>query len=628
MKNKWKYTNEMLTAIILTGTMLLVPMYTYAASEGEQIVNEDNQKIVSPKDTSEEELIIEEITDNMSTSAIVTNAKSTAGVTYAAPLITPRADIPGLAYDSSNEAASNSVAVGGDAKAKGQGSIAVGNSAEANVLNATAIGYQAKVKGEGGVAVGEDTTVNGTQGIIVGYQNSVDAYGVMIGGYGHANQYAVAVGIRADAKNDAVALGAETNAAKNAVAVGKNAKANGENSVAVGADSSVDENVENSVALGTNSKVTSADLLSGYTKKFDWDAVDGKANGIGVVSIGSAGAERRMINVANGRIADGSTDAVNGGQLYAVWKELYDQITQPTEYPGNATNTSSAGNSTAAPVVSTSDTYSAGNTNTSLSGNDASTTTDPDGNTSSITKPDFQLVNGNQQIQDKTGADISFTTAAGDVINTGYKADSNGNIDLQIKDKDSGETRHVIITDVASAEKLETVNTKVEENTTKIEQNTQDIANITVNIDQYTQGISELKQSVSQLDSRLDRVGAGAAALAALHPLDYDPDAKWDFAAGYGNYGGASAVALGAYYRHDEDTMFSIGGSFGGGENMVNAGYSVKIRNGGSRISTSRVVMAKEIKAIEKRNEDMVKKLEDMQKEMAAMKATMRTDKA
>lgn len=104
-----------------------------------------------------------------------------------------------------------------------------------------------------------------------------------------------------------------------------------------------------------------------------------------------------------------------------------------------------------------------------------------------------------------------------------------------------------------------------------------------------------LQGRVSELNTRVNRVGAGAAALAALHPLDFDPDDKWDFAAGYGNYSGANAVAIGAYYRPNEDTMFSVGGSFGGGENMVNAGVSVKLGQG-NHVTTSRVAMAKEIK--------------------------------
>lgn len=113
-----------------------------------------------------------------------------------------------------------------------------------------------------------------------------------------------------------------------------------------------------------------------------------------------------------------------------------------------------------------------------------------------------------------------------------------------------------------------------------------------------TENINSLSNSISKLDNRIDRVGAGAAALAALHPLDYDPDDKWDFAAGYGNYGSASAVAVGAYYRPNEKTMFSLGGSFGGGENMVNAGVSFKLGSGSNGTSTSKAVMAKKINSL------------------------------
>ena len=111
------------------------------------------------------------------------------------------------------------------------------------------------------------------------------------------------------------------------------------------------------------------------------------------------------------------------------------------------------------------------------------------------------------------------------------------------------------------------------------------------------QVVSNLGGAVNKLGTRVDRVGAGSAALAALHPLDFDPDDKWDFAAGYGHYRGANAAAVGAYYRPNEDTMFSIGGSFGGGENMFNAGVSIKLGQG-NHISTSRVAMAKEIEAM------------------------------
>lgn len=113
------------------------------------------------------------------------------------------------------------------------------------------------------------------------------------------------------------------------------------------------------------------------------------------------------------------------------------------------------------------------------------------------------------------------------------------------------------------------------------------------------QQVAQNVQSISKLGNRINKVGAGAAALAALHPLDFDPDDKWDIAAGYGNYNGENAAAIGAYYRPNEDTMFSVGGSFGNGENMVNAGVSLKLGQG-NHVSTSKVAMAKEIKDLRK----------------------------
>ena len=118
-------------------------------------------------------------------------------------------------------------------------------------------------------------------------------------------------------------------------------------------------------------------------------------------------------------------------------------------------------------------------------------------------------------------------------------------------------------------------------------------------------------QQVNKLGNRINKVGAGAAALAALHPLDFDPDDKWDFAAGYGNYNGENAAAIGAYYRPNEDTMFSVGGSFGNGENMVNAGVSLKLGQG-NHVSTSKVAMAKEIKDLRKELEGLKSALLDV----------------
>ena len=131
------------------------------------------------------------------------------------------------------------------------------------------------------------------------------------------------------------------------------------------------------------------------------------------------------------------------------------------------------------------------------------------------------------------------------------------------------------------------------------------------------QTINNIGGAVNELGDRMDRVGAGAAALAALHPLDFDPDDKWDVAAGYGNYKDAHAVAVGAFYRPNEDTMFSVGGSFGGGENMVNAGVSVKLGQG-NHVSTSRVALAKEV-------EDLKAIVKAQSAEIKAMRGAMQS---
>lgn len=126
----------------------------------------------------------------------------------------------------------------------------------------------------------------------------------------------------------------------------------------------------------------------------------------------------------------------------------------------------------------------------------------------------------------------------------------------------------------------------------QVQANSESISSINDSITNLNGGVSNLSNQVSKLDNRLDRVGAGAAALAALHPQDFDPSAKWDFAAGYGNYKGANAVALGAFYRPSNDVMFSVGTSMGGGENMFNAGVSIKFGSSNEYSNYSKSALA------------------------------------
>ena len=154
---------------------------------------------------------------------------------------------------------------------------------------------------------------------------------------------------------------------------------------------------------------------------------------------------------------------------------------------------------------------------------------------------------------------------------------------LEIKDgpsvtKDGINAGNKKVTNVAAGELSETSKDVV--NGSQLYKTNQEVANNT--------------NRINQLGSRVNKVGAGAAALAALHPMDFDPDDKLTFSAGYGNYGGENAAAIGAYYRPDEKVMFSVGGTVGNGENMVNAGVSFSLDRT-NHVSNSRTAMVREI---------------------------------
>ena len=133
----------------------------------------------------------------------------------------------------------------------------------------------------------------------------------------------------------------------------------------------------------------------------------------------------------------------------------------------------------------------------------------------------------------------------------------------------------------------------------QINNNTTNIINNTTNINKNAADIKNIKGDLSKMDKRIDKSVAGAAALAALHPLDFDPDAKWDFAAGYGHYRGGDAAAIGAFYRPNEDVQLSVGSTVGSDETVFNAGLSVKV-GAHSGVSRSRVAIGKEVLALKK----------------------------
>ncbi len=130
------------------------------------------------------------------------------------------------------------------------------------------------------------------------------------------------------------------------------------------------------------------------------------------------------------------------------------------------------------------------------------------------------------------------------------------------------------------------------------------------------ENLTVLDRELYSTNKRLDKVGAGAAALAALHPQDFNPEDKWDFAAGYGHYKGQNAMAIGAFYRPDSKTMFSVGGSIGGGENLINAGVSFKFGKASPYAGLSKASLTTVI-------EDQKTKINNLESRVASQNGTI-----
>ena len=281
----------------------------------------------------------------------------------------------------------------------------------------------------------------------------------------------------------------------------------------------------------------------------------------------------KISGVAAGEISDTSTDAINGSQL----KETNDRVTANAEAI-EANKTAIEANKTAIEANKT-----AIETNKNAI-SDLNTRVD------SVAKQHTTVKAGDKNITVNEGTNKDggkeYTVALDKNINVDKVTAGDTTISdkgLEIKDgpsvtKDGINAGNKKVTNVAAGELSETSKDVV--NGSQLYKTNQEVANNT--------------NRINQLGSRVNKVGAGAAALAALHPMDFDPDDKLTFSAGYGNYGGENAAAIGAYYRPDEKVMFSVGGTVGNGENMVNAGVSFSLDRT-NHVSNSRTAMAREI---------------------------------
>ena len=382
----------------------------------------------------------------------------------------------------------NSVAVGNSNTVSGDAAIAIGSKSQATLSNATAIGNTATANRVGTIAIGTraqagdfvanpnvatDAQLAGKlsarqdgadRAVAVGYESRAVGYKSNAIGSGAwaLDNHSTAIGSSAQATaNHAQAFGAGAQATGvRSNVFGSDAVASEKNTLALG--DSARATHENSVAIGAGSITSPAQGFGSYTLPSNSAQVVtfAGANPTGSVSVGAAGQERQIHNVAAGRLSATSTDAVNGSQLYSVANELQRQIDNTV--PGQINN-----------------------------------------------------------------------------------------------------------------------------------------------------NITNLTNRVGDVEQRVNKVGAGSAALAALHPLDFNPDDKWTVAAGYGHYHNANSAALGAFYRPNEDTMFSIGSTIGNGNPQLNAGVSIRL---GKRApeSRSRVAMGREIAELNARLQDIENKYNNL----------------
>lgn len=438
---------------------------------------------------------------------------------------------------------------------------------------------------------------------------------------------------------------------KNVISLGNKNTVVVDDAVAIGNGTTV--RAESGVAIGVGSV---ADRVAGSEKgalgAFAPDIIPDVAvptwiSTRGAVSVGSSSMTRQIINVAAGT---NDTDAVNVAQLKKALESIdvdagtgikVDKIIKDGKTTYKISTNIVGNDNTTDTTTVTSNQTNTGSTGTSQ-GTTESTSTRT-GNTVTVstdTKATSFGADNNQKADVKPGGTLNINGDGNNIltsISTSTSDDSSSissikvelKKDLNLSSVTTGDTKMdtkgVTVKDVSLTKDGLSIGNKTYVSNKGLNANDQKVTNVAagdisekstdaVNGSQLfatNQQVVQNAQSISKLDNRINKVGAGAAALAALHPLDFDPDDKWDFAAGYGNYNGENAAAIGAYYRPNEDTMFSVGGSFGNGENMVNAGVSLKLGQG-NHVSTSKVAMAKEIKDLRKELECLKSALLDV----------------
>ena len=445
-------------------------------------------------------------------------------------------------YNNTITNASNNIVMGNDHTITADNTIAIGglSSGETrSVANTTTIGYDAKASVEGGVALGYKSNATVDKGA-AGYDISTKAASTDTSSTWKATAAAVSVGdVANDVTRQITSVAAGTNDT-DAVNVAQLKKVETKISTV-----EADAKKHTTVVAGDNTTVTSGTNANGgaeYKVSVNKDLVEMSSANFG-----------KATDDVRARIDKDSARFFNGSENIGVTPKGIQIENTDTLEQANFTKYGMYASEGDKTVYYTTNGISAG---------------DQIINNVKAGVADTDAVNVSQlkRVQDQIAASTQVTTVtAGDHIKVTPTVNGNTH-DYKVSLAD----------DIAD---------QITNNTTNINKNTNDIKNI--------------KGDLSKIDKRVDKSVAGAAALAALHPLDFDPDAKWDFAAGYGHYRSGDAAAIGAFYRPNEDVQLSVGSTVGSDETVFNAGLSVKV-GAHSNVSRSRVAIGKEVLALKK----------------------------
>ena len=551
----------------------------------------------------------------------------------------------------------DTIAVGNGVISNGESSVAIGNGIHADGVRTVNIGTNVSATGVSSVVIGRDTTVKGDDTTVVGASNgTVEAHQSAVVGYNNK-----VVG----ADPEQLIFGSNSQTGKQgAIVVGTHGKAIAQDALAFGNNTIAD--VQNSVAIGTNSvtesPVGTANIKDNATDiRFSNSAFAG-ATPNSVVSFGTHGRAgaggvteytRQLQNLAAGRVSATSTDGINGSQLYDVALEAqkYNTLVDGT----NTTVTSQDNNFGRKEYK-----VNVNRDLTNMKSVQFNTVNDPQRNF--VTKDGMHVFNGDVntnygpngiKIENTDNPDTAEYTMDGININSNGKNVRFGTDGISAGDQIINNVKAgVADTDAVNVSQLKAVQSNVANNTSrindlgqKVNTNANDIRAVKHTILDHEGRITVLESGVKDLDNKINttagnvlnqsksytdnqaaKVGANAAALSALHPLDFNADEKWQFSVGFGNYKGKNATALGAFYQPNENVLLSIGTTLGTGENMVNAGATVRFGSHSSMTTNKQVAVAKEVQDLKLQLSAISQKYDNLVKNLSAQKAGQDVD--